>query len=116
MSRRTDSGRAIAELARTRTCISDKAIQRSRRYRGMNQNEMRRRPHHADCGKISRWIIRQMPVQALVDGLRAIGADEQRVAVALRPRRFRGSQIAAGARLVLDHNGLPKHRLEVLSY
>ena len=54
-----------------------------------------------------------MPVQTLVDGLRAIGADEQRMAVAL-PRRFRGGDIAASTRLVLDHNRLPKHGLEVL--
>ena len=80
----------------------------------MNHDEMRRRPHHANRGKISRWIISQMPVQALVDRLRAIGADEQRMAVALRARRFRGGDIAASTRLVLDHNRLPKHGLEVL--
>ena len=55
-----------------------------------------------------------MPVQTLVDRLRAIGADEQRMAVALRARRFRGGDIAASTRLVLDHNRLPKHGLEVL--
>jgi len=80
----------------------------------MNHNEMRRRPHHADRGKIGRRILRQMPVQALVDGLRSVGADEQRMAIALGARRFRASEIAASARLVLDHNGLPKHGLEVL--
>src|SRR5271166_538895 len=114
MSRRTDSRRAIAELARTRACVSGKAIQRSRRYCGMNHNEMRRRPHHADRGKIGSWIIRQVPVQVLVDGLRTIGADEQRMAVALRARRFRGGEIAACTWLVLDHIRLPKHGLEVL--
>src|SRR4029077_3701165 len=114
MSRRTDSGRAVAELTRTRACISDKAIQRSRRYSGMNHNEMRRRPHHADRGKIGRRIVRQMPVQALVDGLRSVGADEQRMAIALGARSFRGREIAAGTRLVLDHNGSPKHCLEAL--
>src|SRR6516225_10707328 len=81
----------------------------------MNHDEMRRRPHHANRGKISRWIISQMPVQTLVDRLRAIGADEQRMAVALRARRFRGGDIAASTRLVLDHNRLPKHGLEVLA-
>ena len=55
-----------------------------------------------------------MPIQALVDGLCAIGADEQRMAITLRARRFRGSEIAAGTRLVLDHDRLPKHGLEVL--
>jgi len=55
-----------------------------------------------------------MPIQALVDGLCAIGADEQRVAITLRARRFRGSEIAASSRLVLDHDRLPKHGLEVL--
>ena len=55
-----------------------------------------------------------MPVQTLVDGLRAIGADEQRMAVTLRARRFRGGDIAASTRLVVDHNRLPKHGLEVL--
>ena len=29
-------------------------------------------------------------------------------------RRFRGREIAAGTRLVLDHNGLCKYRLEVV--
>ena len=55
-----------------------------------------------------------MPVQALIDGLCAIGADEQRLAIALRARRFRGGEIAASTRLVLNHNRLPKHGLEVL--
>ena len=55
-----------------------------------------------------------MPIQALVDGLCAIGADEQRTASTLRARRFRGSEIAAISRLVLDHDRLPKHGLEVL--
>jgi hypothetical protein len=32
----------------------------------------------------------------------------------LGARRFRGREIAAGTRLVLDHNGLPKHCLETL--
>ncbi len=113
MGRRTDSRRAIAERARTRACVSDKAIQRSRGYGGMNHNEVRRRPHHADHGKIGRRIIRQVPIQALVDGLCAIGADEQRMTIALRARRFRGSEIAASTRLVLDHNRLPKHGLQV---
>lgn len=80
----------------------------------MNHNEMRGRPHHADRGKIGRRIVRQMPVQALVDGLRSVGADEQRMAIALGARRFRGREIAAGTRLVLDQNGLPKHCLETL--
>ena len=55
-----------------------------------------------------------MPVQALVDGLRSIGANEQRMAIALGARRFRGCEIAARTRLVLDHNGLRKHCLEAL--
>ena len=114
MGRRTDSRRAVAELTRTRACISDKAIQRSHRYGGVNHNEMRRRPHHADRGEIGRGIVRQMLVQALVDGLRSVGADEQRMAIALGARRFRGREIAAGTRLVLDHNGLCKYRLEVV--
>jgi hypothetical protein len=80
----------------------------------MNYNEVRRRPHHADCSKIDRRIVRQVPIQALVDSLRAIGADEQRMTIALRARRFRGSKIAAGTRFVLDHDRLPKHGLQVL--
>jgi hypothetical protein len=34
--------------------------------------------------------------------------------IGLRTRRFRGSEIATGARLVLDHNRLPKHGLQAL--
>jgi len=51
----------------------------------------------------------------LIDSLCAVGADEQGVAVAKRARRLRGGKIAASARLVLDHNGLREHRLQVLS-
>src|SRR5690348_16540236 len=81
----------------------------------MNDGEMRRRPHHADGDEIGQRIIGQMSIKGLVDGLRAIGADEQCVSVGLSTARFRGSDIAAGAWLVLDHHGLPKHGFEVLS-
>ena len=55
-----------------------------------------------------------MPVQALIDRLCAVGADEQCMAIALRVRGFRGGDIAAGTRLVFDHNSLPDRGLQVL--
>src|SRR5260370_9849811 len=77
-----------------------------RGYRRINRHEMRCRPHHSDRGEVGYWIVGQLPVQALVDGLRSIGPDEQRVAVGWSARYFCGSKIAASAWLVLDHNGL----------
>ena len=86
--------------------ISNERVERLGRHAGMNRHEMRCRPHHSDRGEVGYWIVGQLPVQALVDGLRSIGPDEQRVAVAWSARCFCGSKIAASAGLVLDHNGL----------
>ena len=61
--------------------ISNEGVERLRGYRRINHDKMRRGPHHSDRGEIGYWIVGQLAVQALVDGLRSIGADEQRVAV-----------------------------------
>jgi len=88
------------------TRISSERVERLRGYRRINRHEMRPRPHHSDRGEVGYWIVGQLPIKALVDGLRSIGADEQRVAVGWSARCFCSSKIAASAGLVLDHNGL----------
>src|SRR5438270_8590366 len=86
--------------------ISNERVERLSGHAGMHRHEMRRRPHHPDRSEIGYWVIWQLPVEALIDGLRSVGADEQRVAVGRSARCFCGSKIAASAGLVLDHNGL----------
>jgi len=92
---------------------SNERVERLRGQAGMHRHEMRRRPHHPDRGEIGCRIIGQLPVQTLVDGLRSVGADEQRVTVGLGARCFCGSEIAAGAGLVLDHDRLAERGFQM---
>src|SRR5207248_1478787 len=93
--------------------VSNERVERLRGHAGMHRHEMRRRPHHPDRDEVGYWIIGQLPVQALVDGLRSVGTDEQRVAVGWSARCFCGSKIAAGAGLVLYHNGLAEYGFQM---
>jgi hypothetical protein len=80
----------------------------------MHHEQMRRLPHHRDRREVGRRVVGDLAVEALVDGLRAVGADEQRVAVRVRARGFGGGEIAACADLAFHHHGLPKRCLQVL--
>src|SRR6266550_656363 len=94
--------------------ISNERVERLRSYRRINRHEMRCRPHHPDRGEVGYWVIGQLPIQCLIDGLGSIGPDEQRVAVGWSARCFCGSKIAASAGLVLDHNALAEYGFQML--
>lgn len=91
-----------------RARIGDKRFERLHGQGRMDDNQVWRRPHHSNRGKIGRRIIWQLPVQALVDRLCAVSADEQRVPIRWSTRRFRRREIAAGTRFILDDHWLAK--------
>ena len=72
----------------------------------MDDNQVWRGPHHSNRGEIGRRIIRQLPVQAFVDRLRAVSADEQRVPIRWSTRRFGRREIAADTRFILHERWL----------
>src|SRR6516225_2113781 len=72
----------------------------------MDDNQVWRGPDHSNRGEIGRRIIRQLPVQAFVDRLRAVSADEQRVPIRWSTRRFGRREIAADTRFILHERWL----------
>src|SRR5581483_4452273 len=81
-----------------------------RRHRRVHREELAVSDGHRDRGEVLRRVEGQLPVDGRVDGESGVEREEQRVAVGGRLRHQVGADVAAGAGLVLDHEGLPHRR------
>src|ERR1700730_2242899 len=56
---------------------------------------------------VGRRVVRERAVEALVDGLGAVGANEERVSIRVGACGLSGGQVATGANFVFHDHGLP---------
>ncbi|KAG1484022.1 hypothetical protein G6F54_013487 [Rhizopus delemar] len=92
-------GQQVGDRAGGRGCVHDQHV-------GHRDHQRHRR----EVG----GLVGQRLVQRVVDGVGADVAHQQGVAIGLGAHQFRGADIAARARLVLDHDGLAPRRPQVL--
>ena len=100
-------GRPVArrreiDLSRVRLRVLDELADRSRRELRIHDQHRRDDRHPRDGREILDRIEAQVPVEALVDRMRAVRAVEQRVAVGRRAGDDFRTRVAAGARPVVD--------------
>jgi hypothetical protein len=60
---------------------------------------------------VGRRVVRERAVEALVDGLGAVGANEERVSIMVGACGLSGGQVATGAKFVFHDHGLPSFAL-----
>jgi hypothetical protein len=110
MRRRAGAGRRIAELAGLAFGIIDEFLQRAGRHLAVHHQEQRHLPERSDRDQIGERIVGHVAVQIWIDHDVAGIGDAERVAVGRRLRDRVHRDVAAGARLVVDHHGLAAAR------
>ena len=113
--RRADAGRGITDLAGIGFDIGDQLGNRLHRNRRIDLHHQRHAHDAGDRGDVADEIEIEILVQRGVDGIRR-GHREQRVAVGRRAHHRLGADIAAGARLVFDDEGLAEPLGEPLAH
>src|SRR5262249_37509138 len=94
----------IGELARLGACECDKFVHVLGRHVAMDHKDARREDHERDRGQVLDRIVRQLFVQARIDGNGGTG-HHQRVAVGRGLGGTLDRNIAASASRILDQDG-----------
>src|SRR5215831_14321364 len=94
----------IGELARLRACECDKFVHVLGRHVAMDHKHARREDHERDRGQVLDRVVRQLFVQARIDGNGGTG-HHQRVTVGRGLCGTLDRNIAAGAGRILDQDG-----------
>ena len=102
MRRGAGARRRHVDLAGIGLGIGDELGDRARRHRGMHQQRVRHARQPRDRREVAREVEVEPLVERAVDGVGG-GADQDGVAVGRRVDDAFGRDVAAGARLVLDH-------------
>jgi hypothetical protein len=100
--------RAVVELARLRFGRVDQIRDGGDRQRVVDDDDVGQRGDEGDRLEGRQRIVADLVEQGLVDGQRARGGDQDRVAVRLGAGHGRRPEIAARAGLVLDHEAVPE--------
>ena len=106
MIERADAGGSVIDLARVCLRVRDEFLQRVDRHGTRDDEHVRRAAEHRDRREILDGVVAEIALHRRVCRVGGDVADHQRVAVRLRPRDGLRGDCAAGARDVLDDEGL----------
>ena len=113
--RAAEAGRRIVELVRMGLGEGDEAIERRERSLVADGQHIRQRRNDRDRHE-GAWVVRDFPVEALVDHQHGRRGREQRVSVRLRLEDHLGADAAGRAGTVLDDKGLAEALRQLLGH